>query len=77
MSEHVGEISGRFLPPSQEAFDGIDHFVLAGNRLAQDPAGARAVRQWVERGGTLWVMLDLVDPETVAPIFGSVPLIRR
>ena len=30
---------------------GIDHVVLAGNRLAADPAGRRALRQWVERGG--------------------------
>ena len=71
MSEHVGEVGELFLPPSAEGFDGLDLFVLASDRLTQDPAGLRAIRQWVERGGTLWVMLDLVHPETVAPILGG------
>lgn len=60
------------LPPSPEAFEGIDHFVLAGNRLANDPAGLRALRRWVEGGGHVWVMLDMVDLEAVAPLLGDV-----
>jgi hypothetical protein len=59
------------LPPTPEAFDGTDHVVLAGNRLAADPAGRWALRQWVERGGRLWVMLDMTDPEAVAPLLGD------
>src|SRR5262249_1789397 len=54
-----------------EGFDGIDHFVSAWGRLADDPAGLRALRQWLERGGKVWVMLDLVDPEVVAPLLGD------
>ena len=71
LSEYVGVIPERFLPPVPEAFDGIDVLVLAGNHLAADPAGARAVRLWVQQGGTLWVLLDRVDPATVAPLLGE------
>jgi hypothetical protein len=63
---HVGA-----LPPSPEAFEGLDHFVLASDRLAQDPAGMRALRQWVERGGKVWVLLDRVDPDVLAPLLGD------
>jgi hypothetical protein len=64
-----------FLPASAEAFDGIDTFVLAGRRLAEDPAGALALRRWLQQGGTLWVMLDLADPAVVARLLGdNVPI---
>ncbi|HSQ55613.1 MAG TPA: hypothetical protein VLM40_07700, partial [Gemmata sp.] len=71
LSERVSIIQDRYLPPSPEAFDGIDQFVLAGNRLAADPAGMQALRHWVLHGGTLWVLLDRVNPEVVAPILGD------
>jgi hypothetical protein len=59
------------LPPNPEAFDGIDHFVLASRRILADPLGLRALRHWVEQGGKLWVMLDLVDLDVVAPFLGD------
>jgi hypothetical protein len=31
----------------------------------------RSLRQWVQRGGALWVMLDRVDPEAIAPLLGE------
>ena len=30
-----------------------------------------ALRQWLEGGGRVWVMLDLVEPEVVAPLLGN------
>jgi hypothetical protein len=59
------------LPPTADALGGVDVFVLAGNRLGSDPPGRAVVRRWVEAGGTLWVMLDRVDPETVAAVLGD------
>jgi hypothetical protein len=59
------------LPPTPEGFDGVDHIVLASGRLADDPPGMQALRRWLERGGTLWVMLDLVEPERLAPLLGD------
>jgi hypothetical protein len=71
LSEPVSIIRTRYLPAVPEAFDGIDQFVLASNRLAADPVGRQALRQWVLHGGTLWVLLDRVDPEVVAPVLGE------
>jgi hypothetical protein len=71
LTEAVNVISERFLPPVPEAFDAMDVLVLAGNQLAADPGGARGVRRWVQQGGTLWVLLDRVDPATFAPLLGD------
>src|SRR5262249_8410296 len=60
-----------FLPPTPDAIDGMDQVVLAGDRLATDPVGRSELRQWLQHGGKLWVMLDLVDPAVVAPILGD------
>ena len=71
LSEFVWLVGDRFLPPTPGALDGVDQFVLAGDRLAADPAGARTLRQWVQGGGVLWVLLDRVRPETVAAVLGD------
>jgi hypothetical protein len=61
------------LPPTPEAFEGIDHFIIASNRIARDIVGLRALRQWLERGGRVIVMLDQVEPETLATLLGAAP----
>jgi hypothetical protein len=71
LSETVHIINPGVLPPTPQTFDGVDHVVLASGRLARDPAGMQALRHWLERGGTVWVMLDLVDAEAVAPLVGD------
>lgn len=71
LSDYVSPIPDGPLPPAPDTFDGIDVFVLAGNRLRQDPPGRTALRQWVQQGGTLWVMLDRVDSAVVDPILGD------
>lgn len=59
------------LPPLEQTFDGIDHFILASNRIARDPGGMQALRRWLQQGGKVWVMLDLVEPDTLAPLLGD------
>ena len=59
------------LPPVEQMFDGIDHFILASNRIAHDPGGMRALRHWLQQGGKVWVMLDRVEPDTLAPLLGD------
>jgi hypothetical protein len=59
------------LPCSVEAFAGVDHLVIATGRIAEDPVGLRALRQWLERGGKVWVMLDQVEPDAIAPLLGE------
>lgn len=72
LSSRVDLVKQRELPPFPEALDGVQHFVLASNRIADDIAGGRALREWLERGGTLWVLLDQVEAEAVTPFLGDV-----
>ena len=69
--EPVHRLPPGSLPTSVETFDGMDQFVLASNRLSQDPLGTQALRYWLERGGHLWIMLDKVDSQTIAPLLGE------
>lgn len=71
LSERVAWVRQRCLPPAAEAMDGVDHFVLASNRLADDVAGRRTLREWLHRGGSLWVLLDFVEVNTVAALLGD------
>jgi hypothetical protein len=71
LSEMVQIVNPGYLPPSREALDGIDHFILASNRIANDPAGLQALRHWVQQGGKLWVMLDMVAPDVLVPLLGD------
>jgi len=71
LSEYVPRVNPGLLPPTAEAFAGIDHFVLASNRIARDPAGIQALRHWLEQGGKVWVMLDRVDADILAPLLGD------
>jgi hypothetical protein len=71
LSASVIEVNSSHLPPNPEAFGGIDHFVLASRRILDDPSGLQALRRWTAQGGKLWVMLDLVDLDVVAPFLGD------
>jgi hypothetical protein len=68
---HVGIVQDNFLLPTADAFDAVDHFILATPRLADDPPGLMALRHWLEQGGKLWVMLDMVDPDALARLLGE------
>jgi hypothetical protein len=60
-----------FLPPVTESLEGLRQLVLAGDRLADDPAALAAVRRWLLSGGRLWVLLDQVDTATVEMLLGD------
>jgi hypothetical protein len=71
LSEMVRRLGPRSLPTTAEAFDGIDQFAIATGEVAKNPDAMRALRQWLEHGGKLWVMIDRVDPEVLAPLLGE------
>jgi hypothetical protein len=71
LSDYVGRVNPGPLPHTAEGFNSIDHFVIASNRLADDPVGLLALRRWLERGGKVWVLLDRVDPVALAPLLGD------
>jgi hypothetical protein len=70
-SSFVQRVYPDSLPLSAEAYNGVDHLVISSPRIGRDPAGLRTLRQWVERGGRVWVMLDRMDPEVIAPLLGE------
>lgn len=71
LSEMVQRVGPAEVPPTAEAFDGIDHFIVASAGLARNPTGMIALRHWLEQGGKVWVMLDLVEPDALAPLLGD------
>lgn len=71
LSAHFQIVRPGMLPPSAKAFDGVDHFVLASDRLVHDPAGMRALRHWLQRGGKVWVLLDHVGAKSLAALLGD------
>lgn len=72
LSRKVVSLRGLVLPPGAETLQGMDHLVLMGDRPLSDPAGMAAIRQWVYRGGRLWIVLNEVSPELVERLFGDV-----
>jgi hypothetical protein len=65
------EMSQTFLPPVTTAWDGTKHIVLVGDSLADDSAAMTAVRRWLMDGGRMWIMLDLVQQDTVERLLGD------
>lgn len=68
----VVSFGGRAMVPSPELLQGMDHLVLSGNRFLDNVSELTTIRHWVENGGKLWIMLDLVDPEIVEQLVGDV-----
>lgn len=71
LSDRINWVTPRYLPPAVEGFEGIDHFLLASNRIADDAAGQRELRGWLQRGGFLWVPVDIVEPRTISALLGD------
>jgi hypothetical protein len=70
-SESVQIVPPANLPPTWQGLDGVDQCLIASGGVGDNPAGLKALRGWLERGGTAWVMLDRVAPEAVAPLLGA------
>jgi hypothetical protein len=73
----VAGFYGDFLTPAPEALGAVRHVVVAGNRPADDSVARAALREWVRRGGKLWIMLDRVSPETVQLLLGDAVSIQK
>src|SRR5262249_28284853 len=71
LSEELQRINPGPLPATAEGYEGIHHVLLASPRIAEDPFGAQALRRWLQRGGRLWVLLDRVGPDALAPLLGE------
>jgi hypothetical protein len=71
LSPLVSNVPPGALLPAPQAFDGVDLFVVASNRIMDEPGGVLALRHWLTQGGKVWVMLDLVDEEVAAALLGE------
>lgn len=71
LSEAVPNLSDRRVPIIPATLDPADQIIVRGNRLAEDAPGRTALRQWVQKGGRLWLMLDTMDEKTVQLILGD------
>jgi hypothetical protein len=70
-SRRLVMISGRHVPPTPETFDGLDQLVLENGRFAEDAASLSTIRDWVNNGGQLWVMLDRLEFADVERLLGN------
>ncbi len=64
-------LSDQFQPPYPEAYDSLDQLVICSDRLADDSGGLAAIRNWLARGGRVWVMLDLVGLDAARALCGN------
>ena len=53
------------LPPVVEAYSGLRCIVLASDRVLSDQSGLQALRDWMIRGGRLWILADRVGVDVV------------
>ena len=60
-----------FLPATEEAWDVVDHLIIADDRISTDLAGISAIRSWVAGGGSMWIMADKVSPELLEKLIGD------
>ena len=71
LNNKVTILAEDFLPTDENSLRYLDHLVVADNRLTSDYAALAAVRRWLHSGGSLWVMLDRVDPELLERLLGD------
>lgn len=71
LSETTISVHDDFLPPEAFLMEGADQIVLATDRIVEDTVGLRSLRRWVAGGGQLWIMLDMVNRDTVKELLGT------
>lgn len=60
-----------FAEAGEPVLDAFDQIVISDNKLSNDESGLVELRRWLDRGGKMWVMLDLVEPEILEHILGD------
>lgn len=64
-------LTDRLMPADEECLQSLDHLIVADSRIIHDDAGLAAIRRWLFGGGSLWVMLDRVDPRVLERLLGD------
>ena len=71
LGNSVPELIDPRVPIVPALLESADQLIVRGNRLATDAPGRTAIRQWVQKGGRLWIMLDSVEEETCQRLLGD------
>ena len=71
LGESIPNLSVARAPIAPALLESADQMIIRGNRLAFDAPGRTAVRQWVQAGGKLWIMLDTMNESTVRKLLGD------
>lgn len=71
LSEKLTLLGDQFLPADETSLNCFDHLVIADDRIENDLAFLTALRQWLNSGGHLWIMLDRVDVRTLEALLGD------
>lgn len=69
--------SERMLPSSYEGWDAVGSVILSGNRLVENPAARQALREWLSKGGCMWIQADKTSIETIRLLLGSAVSIEQ
>ena len=71
LSRRVSILDAQELPADAASLDGLDVLVLCSDHLTLDPDATALVRDWLLRGGYLWIMLDEVGQESTTLLLGG------
>lgn len=71
LSRRVSVINAWEVAADSATLDALDVLVVCSDRLADDPDATALVRNWVLRGGLLWVMVDELSPDSISAILGD------
>ncbi len=71
LSRRMSSLNAWKLPADSACLDAVDIVVLCSDRPASDPDATTLIRDWVLRGGHLWIMLDEMESDSVSAILGD------
>lgn len=71
LPRHLATLIDTFLPADESGWNCFDHVVIAEDRIQYDVASLTALRNWIHKGGRLWVMVDQVNPIILEKLLGD------
>ena len=67
----MSRFASHFLPTTANPLDSLDVLIIGSDQLVHDTVGISRLRQWLNDGGRIWLMADLVSPESVNQLLGD------
>ena len=67
----IGTLDRERLPATVESLDGLDHLMVSSNHVLRDVSACAAIRDWMYRGGHVWLHLNDLDPDLIGQLVGD------